>query len=133
MKSGEPGGSNGQCGEIEGEHLDPAQVRSSVARSLGIEIGGLVASDRDVDGVVEMTLDAIQNYGERLTTERLFRWHNALFPTGQSGLKTIRVGAWREDSDGPMQVVSGPIGREKVHFRAPDASLAPEEMERFLA
>jgi Fic family protein len=119
--------------EIEGEHLDRDQVRSSIARRLGMDIGALTPSDRDVEGVVEMMLDATQNYGQELTDERLFGWHAALFPTGRSGTRRIRVGAWRDDSTGPMQVVSGPFGRERVHYEAPKASLLPGEMNAFLA
>jgi Fic family protein len=119
--------------EIEGEVLDPQQVRSSVARRLGMDISGAVASDRDVDGVVEMMLDATQHYDKPLTAERLFGWHNALFPTGRSGLYKILVGNWRADTTGPMQVVSGPMGRETVHFQAPDSVKLPTEMDAFLA
>ncbi len=118
--------------EIEGERLDPEQVRSSIARRLGMDIGGLVPADRDVEGVVEMMLDATGNYALPLTEERLFAWHALLFPTGRSGMTRIRVGQWRDDSDGPMQVVSGPMGREKVHYRAPPADRIPDEMARFL-
>ncbi len=118
--------------EIEGERLDPEQVRSSIARRLGMDIGGLFPADRDVEGVVEMMLDATGNYALPLTEERLFAWHASLFPTGRSGMTRIRVGQWRDDSDGPMQVVSGPIGREKVHYQAPPADRVPDEMARFL-
>jgi Fic family protein len=118
--------------EIEGEMLDRQQVRSSLARRLGIDIGALEPADRNVEGVVEMTLDATQNYGKALTAERLLGWHAALFPTGCSGMHKIRVGAWRTDSSGPMQVVSGPIGRERVHFQAPGAKRVPREMQAFL-
>ena len=118
--------------EIEGEKLESAQVRSSIARRLGMEIGGLVAVDHDVEGVVEMMLDATINYGQPLTADRLFGWHAALFPTGRSGLHKITVGNWRNDDDGPMQVVSGPIGRRKVHYEAPPAARVGEEMKRFL-
>ena len=104
--------------EIEGETLDPNQVRSSIARRLGMDIGGLVPSDRDVDGVVEMMLDATRNYEQPLTKDRVFAWHASLFPAGWSGMRKIRAGDWREDRDGPMEVVSGPIGRERVHFTA---------------
>ena len=100
--------------EIEGEILAPDQVRSSIARRLGLDAGGLPAPDRAVDGVVEMTLDATRNYAEPLTEERLFSWHAALFPTGRSGMRRIRVARWRDDADGPMQVVSGPLGRQRV-------------------
>ena len=118
--------------EIEGEILDKDQVRSSIARRLGIEIGALAASDRDVDGVVEMTLDATQNCHRPLDAERLFGWHAALFPTGRSGMTRITVGNWRDADSGPMQVVSGPMGRERVHFEAPDAARLDVEMGRFL-
>ncbi|AFM24220.1 hypothetical protein Desti_1508 [Desulfomonile tiedjei DSM 6799] len=119
--------------EIEGEILDPVQVRSSIARRLGLDAAGLVPVDRDIEGVVEMMLDAIQKFDEPLTDERLFGWHASLFPTGRSGMMRIRVGAWRDDSAGPMQVVTGPIGREKVHYQAPDAGRLDREMKRFLA
>lgn len=119
--------------EIEGEKLDPDQVRSSIARRLGLEAGGTEPADRDVEGVVEMTLDATQNFAEPLTDERLFGWHAALFPTGRSGMRKIIVGAWRDDAGGPMQVVSGPVGKEKAHYEAPPAPLLPDEMARFLA
>ncbi len=118
--------------EIEGELLDPGQVRSSIARRLGMDIAGLVPSDRYVEGVVEMMLDATQRYQEILTEERLLGWQSALFPTGRSGMYKIIVGAWRDNEKGPMQVVSGPLGREKVHFQAPDASVIESEMKRFL-
>lgn len=118
--------------EIEGEILEPAQVRSSIARRLGIDIGALTPADRDVEGVVEMMLDATRHYDRELTEERLFAWHAALFPTGRSGMARIRVGAWRDDGTGPMQVVSGPIGRERAHYRAPPADRLAAEMARFL-
>jgi Fic family protein len=118
--------------EIEGEKLDAEQVRSSVARRLGMNIGGLQPADRTVDGVVEMMLDTTQRYDHPLTNERLFGWHAALFPTGRSGTQPIIVGAWRDDRTGPMQVVSGPVGRERVHFEAPAASRLDDEMRRFL-
>lgn len=118
--------------EIEGELLPLDQVRSSLARKLGLEIAGAVESDRHVDGVVEMMLDATQNCSEPLTKERLFDWHAALFPTGRSGMYHIKVGDWRDDTTGPMQVVSGPLGKEKVHFQAPDSKLLESEMTRFL-
>jgi len=118
--------------EIEGEILDPAQVRSSIARRLGMDIAGLVQADRNVEGVVEMMLDATQKFDEPLTDERLFAWQAALFPTGRSGMTRIRVGAWREDSAGPMQVVSGPLGRERVHYQAPNAGRLDHEMKLFL-
>lgn len=118
--------------EIEGEILDGGQVRSSLARRLGLDIGALAPADRHVDGVVEMMLDATQNHNQPLTEDRLFGWHAALFPTGRSGLRKIRVGAWRDDATGPMRVVSGPIGKERVHFQAPSADRVPGEMRRFL-
>jgi len=107
--------------EIEGEKLDSNQVRSSIARRLGMDVGGLVPADRDVEGAVEMMLDATTNYSQPLTSDRLFDWHAALFPTGRSGLRKITVGNRRDDRGGPMQVVSGPIGRQKVHYEAPPA------------
>lgn len=119
--------------EIEGEILDRGQVRSSIARRLGIDIGGLTPADRHVEGVVEMTLDATQKYGEALTEERLFAWHAALFPTGRSGMTRIVVGAWRDDKAGPMEVVSGAIGRERVHYEAPKAVRLDAEMKAFVA
>jgi len=118
--------------EIEGQKLDADQVRSSVARRLGIDIGGLQPADRHVEGVVEMMLDATQHYDDRLTAERLFGWHASLFPTGRSGMHRITVGAWRDDRTAPMQVVSGPVGRERVHFEAPAAGRLEVEMQRFL-
>jgi Fic family protein len=117
--------------EIEGEMLDSAQVRSSIARRLGMDIAGLVQADRNVEGVVEMMLDATQNFDEPLTDERLFVWHAALFPTGRSDMRPIRVGTWRDDSAGPMQVVSGPLGR-RVHYQAPGAGRLDHEMKLFL-
>ena len=118
--------------EIEGEILDPDQVRSSVARKLGLEIAGSVESDRNVDGMVEMMLDATRNCFITLTTERLFDWHSGLFPSGRSGMHKITVADWRTDSTGSMQVVSGAMGKEKVHFQAPDSALIESEMSRFL-
>ena len=118
--------------EIEGEKLDAEQVRSSIARRLGMDIGALKPADRHVEGVVEMMLDATRHYDQPLTEERLFGWHAALFPTGRNGMTQIRTGAWRDDSSGPMQVVSGPIGKEHVHFEAPKASRLPREMKAFL-
>lgn len=118
--------------EIEGEFLDPEQVRSSIARRLGMEIAGSVESDRNVEGVVEMMLDATQNCFKPLTAERLFDWHAALFPTGRSGMYKITVANWRKDTTGPMQVVSGAMGKEKVHFQAPDSEILESEMSRFL-
>jgi Fic family protein len=118
--------------EIEGERLNPETVRSSIARRLGLDIGALAPSDRHVDGVVDMVLDATAAHAQPLTRERLFGWHAALFPTGYSGLAPIRTGAWRDDASGPMQVVSGPIGRRTVHFEAPPAPRLEAEMARFL-
>lgn len=118
--------------EIEGEVLNPQQVRSSLARRLGLDIAGAVAASRDVEGVVEMMLDATQNFAAPLTKERLCSWHAALFPTGRSGMHKITVGAWRDDATGPMQVVSGPIGKETVHFEAPPAERLENEMTAFL-
>jgi Fic family protein len=118
--------------EIEGEALDRVRVRSSIARRLGMDIGALAPSDRHTDGVVEMMLDATQKYAEPLTAERLFAWHAALFPTGRSGMTRIVVGAWRDDRSGPMRVVSGPVGRERVHYEAPAASRLDAEMAAFL-
>jgi len=119
--------------EIEGEILNPAQVRSSIARRLGMDIAGLISSDRHVDGVVEMMLDATQKFNKTLTKDRLFGWHASLFPTGRSGMQKIVVGSWRDDKLGPMQVVSGPIGRQKVHFEAPQAARLNTEMKSFMA
>lgn len=118
--------------EIEGEFLNPDQVRSSIARRLGMEIAGAVESDRNVEGVVEMMLDATQKCFDPLTVERLFDWHAALFPTGRSGMYKITVADWRKDTTGPMQVVSGAMGKEKVHFQAPDSELVDKEMTRFI-
>jgi Fic family protein len=118
--------------EIEGEILDKEQVRSSIARRLGIDIGALAPADRNVDGVVEMMLDATQNFTNPLTAKRLFAWHASLFPTGRSGMRKITLGGWRKDREGPMQVVSGPAGRERVHYQAPAASGLNHEMGQFL-
>jgi Fic family protein len=118
--------------EIEGENLDAEKVRSSVARRLGLDIGGLKPPDRNVEGIVEMMLDATRRYDRPLTDERLFGWHAALFPTGRSGMTKIKTGAWRAESAGPMQVVSGAVGREKVHFEAPEADRLKKEMIAFL-
>lgn len=118
--------------EIEGEILDRDQVRSSLARHLGIDMGALAPSDRNVDGVVEMILDATRNYAQPLTRERLFGWHALLFPNGGRSIGRITVGAWRDDANGPMQVVSGPIGRERVHYEAPPAGRIEREMAAFL-
>lgn len=118
--------------EIEGEFLNPDQVRSSVARRLGMEIAGSVESDRNVDGMVDMMIDATQHCYEPLTSERLFNWHSSLFPAGRSGMHRIAVAKWRDDSTGPMQVVSGAMGKETVHFQAPDSFLLESEMRRFI-
>jgi Fic family protein len=118
--------------EIEGEKLNPDSVRSSIARRLGVDIGALAPSDRHVDGVVDMVLDATQRYNTPLTAERLFGWHAAMFPTGYSSLTKIRVGQWRDDALGPMQVVSGSIHRQKVHYAAPPAHFLDAEMGDFL-
>lgn len=118
--------------EIEGEYLNPEQVRSSIARRLGMEIAGSVESDRNVDGIVEMMIDATQKCFKPLTADRLFDWHAALFQSGRSGMYKITVANWRKDSSGPMQVVSGAMGKEKVHFQAPASSLLESEMRRFL-
>jgi Fic family protein len=118
---------------IEGEALRADSVRSSIARRLGVDIGALAPVDRYVDGVVEMALDATSRSADALTAERLFGWHAALFPTGYSGLTRIGIGQWRDDADGPMQVVSGPVGRRKVHYQAPPAARLHDEMARFLA
>ncbi|WP_042481059.1 Fic family protein [Solitalea canadensis] len=119
--------------EIEGELLDIDQVRSSIARRLGMDVNGLIPSDRNVDGVVEMMLDATQQYDQLLDEERLFGWHSSLFPVGRSGMHRIVVGNWRNNSkNDPMQVVSGAIGRERVHFQAPDSDRIPQEMDVFL-
>ena len=118
--------------EIEGKQLDVEFVRSSIARRLGVDIGALAPVDRHVEGVVEMVLDATARCDAELTQDRLFGWHAALFPTGYSGLAQIRIGTFRDDASGPMQVVSGPIGRQRVHFEAPPADLLDVEMARFI-
>jgi Fic family protein len=118
---------------IEGENLNPKEVRSSIARRLGIDIAGLIPASRDVEGIVEMMLDATQQFSKPLTENRLFDWHAALFPIGRSGMHKITVGGWRMIDADPMQVVSGPIGKEKVHFEAPNADRLEKEMEEFLA
>ena len=118
--------------EIEGEQLNVESVRSSIARRLGVDIGALPPVDRHVEGVVEMVLDATANCGADATRERLFGWHAALFPTDYSGLAKIKVGGWRDDASGPMRVVSGPIGRQRVHFEAPPADRLEIETSRFL-
>lgn len=116
---------------IEGENLNPDEVRSSIARRLGIDIAGLIPSSRDVEGIVEILLDATQNFSRPLTKDRLFNWHAALFPTGRSGIHKITVGGWRRIDVDPMQVVSGPIGKEKIHFEAPSANHLEKEMKSF--
>ncbi|AZY48017.1 DUF4172 domain-containing protein [Bordetella avium] len=121
-----------QTSAIEGETLNVASVRSCVARRLGVDIGALAPTDRHIDGIVDMILDATSNAMAPLSTERLFGWHAALFPTGYSGINAIKVGHWRDDSNGPMQVVSGAIGREKLHVEAPPANRLAAEMTRFL-
>ena len=118
--------------DIEGEQLDLGQVRSSVGRRLGIAVGGLGRVEERIEGVVGMMLDATANYDRPLTRERLWGWQAALFPTGRSRLRRIIVGGWRDDSTGPMQVISGPIGRERVHYEAPAAGRVDEEIEAFL-
>ena len=121
-----------QSSAIEGERLNPEEVRSSIARRLGLDVAGLPEPGRAVEGVVVMVLDATHNFDQPLTAERIFGWHAALFPTGRSGTSRITVGAWRTGEAGPMQVVSGPIGKERVHFQAPDAVRVGEEMNQFL-
>jgi Fic family protein len=116
---------------IEGERLDAGEVRSSIARHLGLDVGGTAPAGRNVEGVVEMMLDATRNFAKPLTAERLFGWHASLFPTGRSGMRRITVGAWRPPGAGPMQVVSGPVGKERVHFEAPAADRLDHEMARF--
>jgi Fic family protein len=118
--------------EIEGEVLSRDQVRSSLARRLGVDIGALTPSERNVEGIVEMMVDATGKYNAPLTSERLFGWHAALFPTGRSGMRKIKVGGWRTEESGPMQVVSGPEGRERVHYEAPKAGLLAGEMKAFI-
>lgn len=117
---------------IEGEHFPPQSIRSSVARRLGVDVGALLPADRHAEGVVDMVLDATARCTAPLSTQRLFGWHAALFPTGYSGLQRIHAGAWRQDEQGPMQVVSGRIGKEKVHFEAPAAARLPAEMAGFI-
>jgi len=118
--------------EIEGEVLDLEQVRSSVARRLGIELAGAIESERHIDGIVDMMLDATQRYQLPLTKERLFGWHSALFPTGWSNMYKITVADWRKDTSGPMQVVSGPMGKEKIHYQAPDSDRIEDEMKKLI-
>lgn len=118
--------------EIEGEKLDTKHVRSSIARQLGMDIGAVLPVDRNVEGIVEVMMDATQHHVQSLTKERLFAWHAALFPAGHSGMRRINVGKWRNKESGPMQVVSGPVGREKVHFEAPTYNRIKKEMTGFL-
>jgi len=118
--------------EIEGEQLNVESVRSSIARRIGVDIGALAPVDRHVEGVVEMVLDATANCNAGVTRDRLFGWHAALFPTGYSGLVRINVGGWRDDTTGPMQVVSGPLGRQRMHFEAPPADRLQSETDRFI-
>lgn len=118
--------------EIEGEALDPAQVRSSLARRLGIEQAAVAPAERNVEGIVEVMIDATRNYDKPLTAERLHGWQAALFPTGFSGMERIAVGRWRDDSQGPMRVVSGAIGQEKIHYQAPPAAHVGRDMDGFL-
>ena len=118
--------------EIEGEQLDVGSVRSSIARRIGVDIGALAPVDREVEGVVDMVLDATSNCSAPLTRDRLFGWHAGLFPTGYSGLSRIKVGGWRNDASGAMQVVSGPVGRQRVHFEAPPAARLDVECARFI-
>lgn len=117
---------------IEGEHLDPASVRSSVARRLGVPGAALGPEDRHVEGMVSMMLDATRDLETPLTREQLFGWQAALFPTGYSGIHQIKTGGWRDDTDGPMQVLSGPMGHEKVHYQAPPAERVDAEMQALL-
>ncbi|MGO9114901.1 MAG: Fic family protein, partial [Thermoguttaceae bacterium] len=117
---------------IEGETLNPDEVRSSIARRLGLDVAGLPKAGRDVEGIVEMMLDATGKFSTPLTKERLFDWHASLFPTGRSGMTEIAVGKWRPEEAGEMQVVSGPIGHERVHFRAPGAKRHESEMKNFI-
>ena len=118
--------------EIEGEKLDTEQVRSSIARRLGMDAGALRPVDRHVEGIVEMMMDAARHYKRPLTPERLFAWHASLFPTGRSGMTMVATGAWRDGGTGPMQVVSGPVRKERVHFEAPKADRADAETHAFL-
>jgi Fic family protein len=119
--------------EIEGEILNPRSVRSSLARKLGLDDARPTPSGSDVDGLVEVLIDTTKNYNQPLSEERLFGWHAALFPTGRSGMRRITVGDWRKDETGPMQVVSGPLGREKVHFQAPSHERLRDEMTRLIS
>lgn len=118
--------------EIEGDLLDARKVRSSIARRLALKVGGLVPSDRHVDGIVDMILDATTNFNKPLSKNRLLAWHSCLFPSGYSGMKKIKTGKWRDDKTGPMTVVSGSMGKERVHFEAPAAERLPSEINFFL-
>jgi len=118
--------------EIEGQVLNTEQVRSSIAKRLGINIGGDIFVERDVEGIVEMMLDATQNYSKEITKDRLLGWQSAMFPSGFSGLYRIKTGNYRDDENGPMQVVSGTVGKEKVHYQAPDANLLDDEMSKLI-
>jgi Fic family protein len=117
---------------IEGEKLDTNEVRSSIARKLGLDVAGLPNPGREVEGIVQIMLNATQHFRDPLTTERLWGWHSALFPTGRSGMHRITVGAWRTGEEGPMRVLSGPIGKERIHFEAPEAARLEKEMQFFL-
>ena len=120
--------------EIEGEILGPKSVRSSVAKRLGLPDAGLMVSRNEkADGLVDILLDATMNYSRELSPEILYGWHAALFPTGYSGFHKLLIGAFRNDADGPMQIVSGPIGREKVHYEAPGAGQIHHEIRAFLS
>mgnify|MGYP002707205216 FL=1 len=118
--------------EIEGVKLNIEQVRSSIAKRLGLDIGGDIFIEHNIQGTVDMMIDATQNYNKPLTEERLFGWQSAMFPSGRSGLYQIKVGAYRDDKNGTMQVVSGPIGHEKVHYEAPPASELKNQMKKFI-
>jgi Fic family protein len=118
--------------EIEGELLNMDQVRSSLARKLGLDIGGLVRSDRHVDGVVEMTIDATQHYQKPLSKKRLCTWQTQLFPLRKSGNFKVLTGNYRKDETGPMQVISGALGKERIHFEAPAATILTAEMAQFI-
>jgi Fic family protein len=118
--------------EIEGEALDPGQVRSSIAWRLGMDVGAPAPADHAVEGAAQVILDATQRHADPLTARRLFAWHAALFPTGRSGLSRIKVGAWRDDASGPMRAVHGPEGRELVHHEGPAPARVGAEMAAFL-
>lgn len=118
--------------EIEGEILDPTQVRSSFARQLGLKFAGMKPSSKDVDGIVTLLLDATTQFQLPLSKERLFEWHQHLFPQAGGVFYRVNVGVWRNKASGPMQVISGPMGREKVHFEAPEAKRLPVEMKNFI-